>query len=130
MGFNCVGADQLRPYVSERSRWAPFGVSAHPNAGLPNALGEYDESPEEMAGQIESLGARRSPQHRRWLLRHHPRAPQAHLRSGRRPPAARAQAPSSDSDYAGLEPLKLTGERLFINVGERTNMTGSACFEN
>ena len=129
VGFNCaLGADQLRPYVSELSRWAPFGVSAHPNAGLPNALGEYDESPEEMASQIGSWAqdgllnivggcCGTTPEHLKRICEavegHAPRA---------------AQAPSSDSDYAGLEPLKLTGERLFINVGERTNMTGSARF--
>lgn len=54
IGFNCaLGADQLLPYVQELSRKAPFKVSAHPNAGLPNAFGEYDEGPEEMGEKIK-----------------------------------------------------------------------------
>lgn len=54
VGFNCaLGAKQLTPYLQIVSDKAPFGISAHPNAGLPNAFGEYDETPEEMAGQIK-----------------------------------------------------------------------------
>ena len=54
VGFNCaLGADQLTPYLQVVSDKAPFGISAHPNAGLPNAFGEYDESPKEMAGKIK-----------------------------------------------------------------------------
>ena len=53
MGFNCaLGASQLSPYLSVLSAKSSFGVSAHPNAGLPNAFGEYDQSPEQMAEQI------------------------------------------------------------------------------
>lgn len=55
IGLNCaLGADQLLPYVQELSRKSPFRVSAHPNAGLPNAFGEYDEGPEDMAEKIEA----------------------------------------------------------------------------
>ena len=54
VGFNCaLGADQLTPYLQVVSDKAPFGISAHPNAGLPNAFGEYDETPKEMAGKIK-----------------------------------------------------------------------------
>jgi 5-methyltetrahydrofolate--homocysteine methyltransferase len=54
MGLNCaLGPDELRPYVQEMSRISEFGVSAHPNAGLPNELGEYDLSPEDMAAYVE-----------------------------------------------------------------------------
>jgi 5-methyltetrahydrofolate--homocysteine methyltransferase len=56
VGFNCaLGAKQLRPHLQVLSQNAPFGVSAHPNAGLPNEFGEYDESPEMMADQIEDF---------------------------------------------------------------------------
>jgi 5-methyltetrahydrofolate--homocysteine methyltransferase len=54
IGLNCaLGADQLLPYVQTLARKAPFNISAHPNAGLPNAFGEYDEGPEEMAEKIK-----------------------------------------------------------------------------
>ena len=54
VGFNCaLGAKQLTPYLQIISDKAPFGISAHPNAGLPNAFGEYDETPEQMASQIK-----------------------------------------------------------------------------
>ncbi len=56
IGLNCaLGAAQLRPYLKTLSEKAPFAVSAHPNAGLPNEFGQYDETPEEMAGQIEDF---------------------------------------------------------------------------
>jgi len=54
VGFNCaLGAKQLTPHLEVLSQKATFGVSAHPNAGLPNAFGEYDETPDQMAGQIK-----------------------------------------------------------------------------
>ena len=128
VGFNCaLGADQLRPTSPAVSLGTLWCLGA-PERRAPNALGEYDESPEEMASQIGSWAqdgllnivggcCGTTPEHLKRICEavegHAPRA---------------AQAPSSDSDYAGLEPLKLTGERLFINVGERTNMTGSARF--
>ena len=56
VGFNCaLGANQLTPYLEVLAKKAPFGVSAHPNAGLPNAFGEYDETPEQMAMQIKEF---------------------------------------------------------------------------
>jgi len=54
VGFNCaLGANQLTPHLEVLAQKASFGVSAHPNAGLPNAFGEYDETPEQMASQIK-----------------------------------------------------------------------------
>ena len=54
IGLNCaLGANMMRPYLQILNRTAPFAVSAHPNAGLPNAFGDYDESPEQMAAQIK-----------------------------------------------------------------------------
>jgi 5-methyltetrahydrofolate--homocysteine methyltransferase len=129
VGFNCaLGAEQLRPYISELSRWAPFAVSAHPNAGLPNALGDYDESPEEMSAQIGAWAkdgllnivggcCGTTPEHLKMIVDavgdHAPR---------------QLKPASSLSDYAGLEPLQLKDDALFVNIGERTNMTGSARF--
>ncbi len=129
IGFNCaLGADLLRPYSEEIARKAPFYTSAHPNAGLPNAFGEYDQSPEEMAAIVEDflkdglvniIGGccGTTPAHIKLIAelaqKYQPRP---------LPPKDRT------SKYAGLEPLQATREIRFINVGERTNVTGSRAF--
>ena len=128
-GFNCaLGAKQLRQYIEELSNIADTHVSAHPNAGLPNEFGEYDESPEAMAKEIAE-----------W-------AEQGFLNiiggcCGTRPPHIKAihdavqnfpprKVPVIEPKcrLAGLEPLNVGPETLFVNVGERTNVTGSAAF--
>lgn len=128
-GFNCaLGAKQLRQYIEELSNIADTHVSAHPNAGLPNEFGEYDESPEAMAKEIAE-----------W-------AEQGFLNiiggcCGTRPPHIKAihdavqnfpprRIPVIEPKcrLAGLEPLNIGPETLFVNVGERTNVTGSAAF--
>ena len=129
VGLNCaLGAADLRPYVSELSRIADTGVSAHPNAGLPNEFGEYDETPEEMAeivGEFASTGlvnvvggcCGTTPEHIRRLRE---------AISGKAPrsiPTVPARCRLS-----GLEPLNLGPDDLFVNVGERSNVTGSAHF--
>jgi 5-methyltetrahydrofolate--homocysteine methyltransferase len=129
VGFNCaLGADLLRPYSEEISQKAPFFTSAHPNAGLPNAFGEYDQTPEEMAaiidgflkdGLVNIIGGccGTSPAHIKAI---------ADLAKNYKP----RPIPQKDevSKYSGLEPLKATKEIRFINVGERTNVTGSRAF--
>lgn len=129
VGFNCaLGADLLRPYSEEIAKKAPFFTSAHPNAGLPNAFGEYDQSPEEMATIVEGflkdalvniIGGccGTTPAHIKLI---------AELAKKYKP----RPLPPKDtiSKYAGLEPLKATKEIRFINVGERTNVTGSRAF--
>ncbi len=128
-GFNCaLGAKQLRQHIEELSAIADTHVSAHPNAGLPNEFGEYDESPEAMAKEIAE-----------W-------AEQGFLNiiggcCGTRPPHIKAihdavehfpprRIPVIEPKcrLAGLEPLNIGPESLFVNVGERTNVTGSAVF--
>ena len=129
IGLNCaLGADELRPYVAELSRLADCFVSAYPNAGLPNAFGEYDETPDQMAsvagefatsGLVNILGGccGTTPDHIRALAAAAdgaaPRVP------AEVPPALR---------LSGLEPLVVDEDSLFVNVGERTNITGSARF--
>ena len=129
VGLNCaLGAEQLRPYVVELSRCSETFVSCHPNAGLPNPFGGYDQTPEEMAeilsefaetgllnivggccgttpahikaikGAVESFGPRKLPGSVQKTL------------------------------LSGLEPLNIGSDSLFINIGERTNVTGSARF--
>lgn len=128
-GLNCaLGAKELRPYISELSRIADCYVSAHPNAGLPNEFGGYDETPEDMAeellewtnsGLLNIVGGccGTSPQHIETLAK-------AMLGVKPRQPSSLKPA----CHLSGLEPLTIDKNSLFINVGERTNVTGSAKF--
>ena len=129
VGLNCaLGGRLLRPYVEELARVADTYVCAYPNAGLPNAFGEYDEGPAETAEILREYGESglinivggccgTTPEHIRQIgegLRG--RAP--------RPLPARVLK----CRLAGLEPLNIDTDSLFVNVGERTNVTGSAKF--
>lgn len=129
-GLNCaLGPDELREYVSELSRISECSVSAHPNAGLPNAFGEYDLSPEEMAEHVKEWAESgflnliggccgTTPEHIRKM---------AQVVEGVKP----RQLPTLPvaCRLSGLEPLTISKESLFVNVGERTNVTGSARFK-
>ena len=129
IGLNCaLGAKELRPYVEELSGLAEARVSCHPNAGLPNAFGEYDDSPESMAQQIGEWAKEgwlnvaggccgTTPDHIRAMA--HALHGVAPRRVPSKPPALR---------LAGLEPLDIDEQSLFVNVGERTNVTGSKAF--
>ncbi len=129
IGLNCaLGAEQLRPYVDELSRLADTLVCAYPNAGLPNAFGEYDEEPQETAamlrewaesGLVNIVGGccGTTPEHTR-------RMAQAMAGLPPRLPAT----PLPRCRLSGLEALNIGPETLFVNVGERTNVTGSAKF--
>ena len=129
VGLNCaLGAAELRPFLQKLSQIADCYVSAHPNAGLPNQFGEYDQTPEEMAeiikefceeGLLNIVGGccGTNSEHIKLLKeivadfspRRVPKSPQSMLLSG-------------------LEPLEIKEDSLFINIGERTNVTGSAIF--
>ena len=129
-GLNCaLGATQLRPYVAELARIADTFVSAHPNAGLPNAFGEYDETPEQMAATIREFATSgflnivggccgTTPTHIRAIAAAVQDVPPRPL------PAIEPRC-----RLAGLEPLNIGPDSLFVNVGERTNVTGSAAFK-
>jgi 5-methyltetrahydrofolate--homocysteine methyltransferase len=129
VGLNCaLGAKELRPYVEEIAAIAEAYVSCHPNAGLPNAFGEYDDTPENMAA-IMGEWARSG-----WLnivggccgtTAEHIRVLAEAVRgvAPRRVPALPAQL-----RLAGLEPLNVGADSLFVNIGERTNVTGSKAF--
>ncbi|MCP5195524.1 MAG: methionine synthase [Gammaproteobacteria bacterium] len=129
-GLNCaLGATQLRPYVAELARIADTYVSAHPNAGLPNAFGEYDETPEMMAATIREFAESgflnivggccgTTPAHIRAIVAAVKDLPPRPI------PAIEPRC-----RLAGLEPLNIGPDALFINVGERTNVTGSAVFK-
>ncbi len=129
IGLNCaLGATELRPWLQELSQLAECPVSVHPNAGLPNELGEYDDTPEHMAAvlaEFASDGLINMAGGCCGTRPDHIRAISEALRNKkiRTPPPAVPYC-----RLAGLEPLTLTPELNFINVGERTNVTGSAVF--
>lgn len=130
IGLNCaLGAAELEPYVKELSRISTSLVSAHPNAGLPNEFGEYDQTAEEMAAIIESFAERgflnivggccgTSPDHIRAI------AETVTKYAPRTIPEIQ-----SACRLSGLEPFNITKDSLFVNVGERCNVTGSARFK-
>lgn len=129
-GLNCaLGPDELRQYIAELSRIAECYVSAHPNAGLPNAFGEYDLDAQNMAEQIHEWATAgflnivggccgTTPLHIKKMAE-----------------AVKGIAPRQlpelpvECRLSGLEPLNIGEKSLFVNVGERTNVTGSAKFK-
>src|SRR5206468_3782874 len=129
VGLNCaLGAQEMRPYIAEMARIADSFVSCYPNAGLPNAFGEYDEAPEETAailadfadaGLVNLVGGccGTTPEHIAAI---------AKAVDGKQRRAVRSIRPAMR--LSGLEPFAITDESLFVNVGERTNITGSARF--
>ena len=129
IGLNCaLGPKELRPHVADLSEIADTLVSAHPNAGLPNAFGGYDETPESMAvhmgafareGLVNIIGGccGTTPEHIRAF---------ADVVAGV-PPRKVPEKPKY-LRLSGLEPFTLTPETNFVNIGERTNITGSAKF--
>lgn len=129
VGFNCsLGAEQLNPFIEELSRKAPFYVSAYPNAGLPNQFGEYDESPLQMAHHIQPILTNKSvniiggccgttPEHIRELCKVAEQSAPRHI-----------PAIEKHLRLSGLEPLMVFENSNFINIGERTNVSGSKKF--
>ncbi len=129
IGFNCaLGAKELRPHIEELARIADCRVSAHPNAGLPNAMAEYDELPSETAAFIRDWASSgwlnitggccgTTPEHIKAIVEIvAPFAPRI--------------APEIEKRLrlSGLEPVNIGDDSLFVNVGERTNVTGSRAF--
>ena len=129
IGLNCsLGATDLQPYIKELAGKAPFHISAHPNAGLPNQFGEYDETPEIMAGHIKQyldnnyvniIGGccGTTPAHIKAFAEMAAKASPHHL----------AQ-PTSYTKLSGMEPVTITENTNFLNIGERCNVAGSRKF--
>ncbi|MHA1113447.1 MAG: methionine synthase [Alphaproteobacteria bacterium] len=129
VGLNCaLGAEAMRPFLKEISDTADIFVSVHPNAGLPNEFGGYDDTPELMAEQLSEFAASglvnivggccgSTPAHMEAIIdavrRHAPRKPPARVHV---------------CGLSGLEPLKIDAVTGFVNIGERTNVAGSAKF--
>ena len=130
IGLNCaLGADQLRQYVEELSGLADTCISAYPNAGLPNEFGEYDETPAQIAAELGDWAANgflnivggccgTTPDHIRAIVE----------AVSPYPPRVVPQIPEA-CRLSGLEPYNIDADSLFVNVGERTNVTGSARFK-
>jgi 5-methyltetrahydrofolate--homocysteine methyltransferase len=131
VGLNCaLGSKELRQHVEELSRIADVPVSAYPNAGLPNEFGEYDETPEVMAAEVGEWAEAgwlnivggccgTTPEHIKAI---------AEAVSGH-PPREISEIPRK-LRLSGLEPCNIGPDSLFVNVGERTNVTGSARFKD
>ena len=129
VGFNCaLGAGEMRPYIEELARKAPFYISAYPNAGLPNQFGGYDETPVQMGRHINELMQHRSvnivggccgttPEH----IRHFAMLASKAL-------VHQPVIPAPQLTLSGLEPLTAFSGSNFINIGERTNVSGSRKF--
>ena len=129
VGLNCaLGPDLMRPYIEEMSRVSTVYVSSYSNAGLPNAMGGYDETPETMGKFAEDFGASgfvnivggccgTTPDHIRAIAEAVKNLPPR--KPSMRPALMR---------LSGLEPFEIRPETNFVNVGERTNVTGSAAF--
>jgi len=129
IGLNCaLGAEGLRPYIQDIARIADTHVSCHPNAGLPNEFGDYDETPEHMAAVLKEFAEASflnivggccgtTPSHIEAIAE----------AVAALPPRRLPEAPRR-CRLAGLEPLAIGPESNFVNVGERTNVTGSAKF--
>ncbi len=129
VGINCaLGAKQMRPYIEELSHLAPIHISCHPNAGLPNAFGGFDETPETMSADLHEFTANG------WLniVGGCCGTTPAHIRAiaeaVRGLPPHRLSKPERYTRFSGLEPLVLRPDSLFVNIGERTNVTGSPKF--
>lgn len=132
VGINCaLGAADMRPYVAKLSQIAPVYITCYPNAGLPNAFGEYDETPDDTSGQLLEFAQSgllnivggccgTTPEHVAAIVE----------KLGDLPPRKVPEIKSSNSWFSGLEPLEIRPESNFVMIGERTNVTGSRRFAN
>ena len=129
IGFNCaLGTKEMRPYIAELDQLVPCYISCYPNAGLPNELGEFDQTADEMAELIKEFAkdgllnivggcCGTTPEHIKAIADAVADIPPRQLKKQ-----------PIQSCYSGLEPLTITPETNFLNVGERTNVTGSKKF--
>ncbi len=129
VGLNCsLGATELQPFVRELAEIAATHVSVHPNAGLPNELGEYDDTPENMSGILGGLAREGLINVVGGCCGTTPEHISAIAQIVQDVPPRRLAKPAAATTLAGLEPLRIDADSLFVNVGERTNVAGSARF--
>lgn len=129
IGFNCaLGAEQLRPHIEETSALVPTYVTTHPNAGLPNEFGEYDQSPKQMADLVGDFARQGFVNIIGGCCGTTPAHIAALAAAIKDLPPRKIPVPDPACRLSGLEACNITAESLFVNVGERTNVTGSARF--
>jgi len=140
VGLNCaLGARDMRPYVEELSRIADCHVSCYPNAGLPNAFGEYDERPPDTAGTLREFASSglvdivggccgTTPDHIRAIVASVAGIPPRAARGNRQNPESLEPSGRPFTQFSGLETLTIRPDSNFQMIGERTNVTGSARF--
>jgi 5-methyltetrahydrofolate--homocysteine methyltransferase len=129
VGVNCsLGAAEMRPHVADLARFADTYVASHPNAGLPNAFGGYDETPDETAGMLQEFAESglvnivggccgTTPAHIAQIAK-----------SVQGLPPRTVAPPYEQTRFSGLEPFSIGPDTGFVMIGERTNVTGSARF--
>ncbi len=130
VGFNCsLGAEQMRSYIEEISKIADCNISVHPNAGLPNELGEYNQSPEYMANILKGFAEDNLLN----IVGGCCGTTQEHIAEICKAVEGKAPRLIPESKHytclSGLEPVVIKPDSLFLNIGERTNVTGSAKFK-
>ena len=130
VGFNCaLGTKAMRPYVRELAKKAPFFVSAYPNAGLPNEMGEYDESPEAMGAQLEDFMQNALVNIVGGCCGTTPEHIAEFVRIAKKYKAREIPELKKAMRLSGLEAVTISQESNFVNIGERTNVMGSKKFK-
>jgi len=130
IGLNCgFGPEEMRSYIHEMSRLVPTYFNCHPNAGLPNEFGEYDLTPEAMAPMIQAFAEQGSLNIVGGCCGSTPEHIKAMVEATRNIPPRKIPTLPTACRLSGTDPLKIDGDSLFVNIGERTNVTGSARFK-
>ncbi len=129
IGLNCaLGAHEMRPYLEELSQKSHYNVSAHPNAGLPNQFGEYDETPEIMSEHIHDFLDNSFTNIIGGCCGTTPEHIKAFAKLASKAKVRPLPLPTTKTTISGLEPLTIQAESNFVNIGERTNVSGSKKF--
>lgn len=130
IGLNCaLGSKQMRPYIQELSKSAPCFTSLYPNAGLPDEMGEYNESPDYMAAQMRDYATEGFVNMVGGCCGTTPAHIQAIAEEAKQHKPRTVPEPKPYLRLSGLEPLVIRPETNFVNIGERTNVTGSTKFK-
>jgi 5-methyltetrahydrofolate--homocysteine methyltransferase len=129
IGINCaLGAKEMLPYVAELSTYAPFYTSAHPNAGLPNQFGNYDDTPEIMTAHLKEFLEINSVNIIGGCCGTTPEHIKSFAALAKNYAPRKVPADLHITNLSGLEPLFITRDSNFVNIGERTNVSGSIKF--
>ena len=129
VGLNCaLGAEDMRPHIEELSQIADTHICAYPNAGLPNEFGQYDQTPEQMTQLLKEFARSGFVNLLGGCCGTTPEYIEAIATAVRELPPRRLPEIEPQCRLSGLEPLNISSESLFVNIGERTNVTGSRRF--